>query len=178
MVLIHIESNKMFPKFNIGKSGEELVCYTLSKLGFDCELNNVYELRYDYDISVKKGKLKFTIEVKHDVMACKTNNCAIEYHNSKKDQPSGINATLADIWVQLIPDKQGNISIYGISVDKLKQYIESHEPHKHIISGGEQNSNIFIYKLCDILPHFIRLDTITNPNIMESAFESMLGISA
>ncbi len=167
----------MFPKFNIGKSGEELVCYTLTKLGFHCELNNVYEKRYDYDITVSKGKLKFTIEVKYDVMSCKTLNVAIEYHNSRADQPSGINATLADVWAHLIPEKDGSISIYGISVDKLKHYIENTEPHKHIIAGGEKNSNIYIYKMADILPQFIRLDTITNPIIMESVFDEMLGIS-
>lgn len=164
----------MFPKYDIGKKGEHYVMDVFTNCGFDAELNNDYEKRYDYDLSVNLLGLKFTIEVKHDIMAIKTKNVAIEYHNSKKNQPSGINATLADVWVQLVTYPNTEIFAYAISVKNLKRYILEHEPHKHIISGGEKNSNIYIYKMVDILPHFVRIDNITNPSILKSTLESIL----
>ena len=164
----------LFPKFNIGKSGEEYISYLINKLGFECHMNNEYELRYDYDLIVNMSGLKFTIEVKHDVMSIKTKNMAIEYHNSKKDSPSGIYATLADIWIQLLPYPNEDIHSYAINTKKLIEYTEKTEPFKHIIAGGDKNSNLRIYKLVDILPQFVRIDNITNPNIMKSTFETLL----
>ncbi len=164
----------MFPKFNIGKSGEEYVKFLITRLGFECHMNNVYETRYDYDLSVNLDGLKFTIECKHDVMAIKTKNIAIEYHNSKKDSPSGIYSTLADVWVHLIPYPNEDIHAYAIKTDKLRKYTEDTIPYKHIIAGGDKNANLRIYKVGDILPQFTRIDNITNPNILKSVFEEMV----
>lgn len=164
----------MFPKYDIGKHGENYVIDVFTKCGFSAELNNDYDKRYDYDISANCDGLAFTMEVKHDLMAIKTKNIAIEYHNSKKNAISGINATLADIWVHLVTYPNTEIIAYAIRVQKLKDYINDNEPHKHIIAGGEKNSNLYIYKMADILPIFTRIDNITNPNILKSTMESLL----
>lgn len=164
----------MFPKFNIGKSGEEYVRYLLKEQGFHCEMNNVYETRYDYDLACEIDKLKFTIECKHDVMAIKTKNMAIEYHNCKGDNPSGIYSTLADVWVHLIPFPNESIHAYAINVEKLRKYTEETVPFKHIIAGGDKNANLRIYRLVDILPIFTRIDNIHNPAIMKSIFEGLV----
>jgi len=163
----------MFPKYNLGKNGELYVVEIFDKLGFKAELNNDYEKRYDYDVTVDINNKKYTIEVKHDIMSIKTKNIAIEYWNSKKNAASGINATLADIWVQLLPQKSCEIYVYAVNVNKLKKFLENNEPYKHIIAGGDDNSNIFIYKIEEIIPIFTRLDNITNPRAMEITLETI-----
>ncbi len=165
----------MFPKFNIGKSGEEYVKYLLEHVGFKCELNNNYELRYDYDLTVNMNGRKFTIEVKFDIFSRKSNNWAIEIYNCKSKCPSGIYSTLADVWVHLIPDKNtDHILAYAISVEKLKHFIENSTPCKKIIAGGDANANLLLYKREEIENKFIRFDLLKEPKLLESIFLEMV----
>lgn len=165
----------MFPKFDIGKSGENFVKYIIKQASFECELNNDYEKRYDYDLSVKMGKKKFTIECKYDIYSVKSGNIAIEHYNCKSECDSGINSTLADIWAHIIPDKNSDdILAYAISVKKLKEFVEQTQPHKEIVAGGDKNSNMYLYKKEIILPEFKRFDNITDPKTMKSLFLEML----
>ena len=163
----------MFPKYNLGKNGELYVVDIFTKLGFKAELNNDYDKRYDYDITIDLDGKKYTIEVKYDLYSIKSGNIAIEYWNSKKDTAAGINATLADIWVQLLPQKNCEIYVYAISVNKLKDYIKNNSPFKNIFSGGDKNSNMLIYRIEDIISEFIRLDSITIPSVMKSVIEGL-----
>ena len=166
----------MFPKFNIGKSGENYITYLLKKAGFECELNNDYEKRYDYDISVKMGKLKFTIESKYDVYSLKSGNIAIEVHNCKQDCPSGVYTTFADIWVQLIPDKDNadTILAYAIKTQDLIHFIETTSPFKKTTASGDKNSNLMIYKKEVILPLFSRFDHIESKSELKAVFSELL----
>ena len=163
----------MFPKYDIGKDGENYVKTILINAGLKCELNDNYELRYDYDLIAKLGRKKFTIEVKKDDMSAKTKNLAFEYYNSKSKKPSGIDVTKADIWVHLTP-QNGEIQAYAIHVNKLRCYISTVTPFKHIKSGGDDNSDLWIYKMVDILPEFIRFDNINDGKELKAIFAEML----
>lgn len=165
----------MLPQFNIGKSGENYVKYLFNVAKIQCELNNDYSLRYDYDLIVKIRKLKFTIEVKYDIFSVKSGNIAIEVFNCKSNRESGIYSTLADVWVHLIPEKESaNILAYAIKTDKLKKFIETANPVKKITAGGDNNSNMLLFKKEQILPIFERFDNINNQNSMEELFLKLL----
>lgn len=164
----------MFPQFDIGRSGENLVLYLIREAGFECELNEDYSKRYEYDLSVKMGKLKFTIECKHDVYSLRSGNIAVEIHNCKSDKPSGIYSTKADIWVYLIPTKDKAILAYAINTQKLILYTESTTPFKSTTASGDKNANLKIYKKEDILKEFIRFDNITDKKILKAVFAEML----
>ena len=118
--------------------------------------------------------LKFTIEVKSDLLAIKTNNIAIEYRNSKSNTESGITATLADIWVHLISVPDGGIQAYAITVEKLRHYTETVLPYKHFIAAGDANSCLWIYKMTDILPEFQRFDHIKKDSQLKALFSELL----
>lgn len=164
----------MPPEFDIGKNGEKLVKYLINKCGFICELNNDYALRYDYDLSVNIDGLKFTIEVKTDAYSLKSGNLAIEVHNCKKDCPSGIYSTLADIWVQLLPNEDGSVSAYAINTKKLLLFIESVDPLKKTTKSGNANANLRIYKKETILPEFTRFDNLDKGQLKAVFSEMML----
>lgn len=103
-----------------------------------------------HDLDCKLGRKKFKCEVKYDVMAEKTGNVAIEYHNSKRDEPSGINVTLADIWVHIITDSN-NRTMWITSVKNLLVFIQNNTPYKTIIGAGDKNACLYLYKAKDIL---------------------------
>ncbi len=165
----------MFPKFSTGKRGEEYTKLLLDNVGFKCELNTDYQKRYDYDLTVKMGKVEFTIECKYDVMSLKTGNLAIEYFNSKSNTASGITVTKSDIWVQLIPEKNSqNILAYAISTSKLRCFIESVQPFKIVVGKGDGNSDMMIYRMDAIIPEFSRFDNVTDKKIMKAIFSELL----
>ena len=62
---------------------------------------------YDWDLSVSQqvtGYEVFTVEVKYDEMQAKTGNIAIEIYNPKSGKPSGLTATKANLWCQVLKD--------------------------------------------------------------------------
>lgn len=151
----------------LGRSGEEMVIQLLNNANLEAAKNNDLAKKYDYDVMFKIGKVTKTIEVKFDYMAVKTGNLCLEYHNSKKDEPSGIFVTKADFWCQIILDDT-NPTIWISSVKKLKAFIESNTPHKTIKSGGDKNANLFLYRLDDILPVFTRIDNVNADDLLSS----------
>lgn len=130
----------------IGKTGEQIVLDILNSAALNAVKNTDLSKKYDHDIEFKLGKKTKTIEVKFDYMAVKTGNLCIEHHNSKKDAPSGITATKADIWCQIILDGD-NPTVWMTKVDTLKDYIAKNEPKKKIVSGGDGNANLYLYGL-------------------------------
>jgi len=151
----------------LGQSGEELVIKLLNNASLPAVKNDDLEKKYDYDVIFEYGKSKKTIEVKFDYMAVKTGNLCIEYHNSKKDQPSGIEATKADFWCQIILDGD-NPTVWITSVVKLRAFLSSTTPHKTIKSGGDKNANLYLYKLDDILPVFSRIDNVDSTLLLST----------
>jgi hypothetical protein len=164
----------MFPKYDIGKNGELYVRDIFTKCGFIAEMNNVYELRYDYDLLVDMDGRKFTIEVKFDVLALKYGNLAIEVRNCKSNSPSGIYSTQADIWVHLLTEKDSSVTAYAIPVKKLISFVENTIPLKHTTKSGDQNANLMLYKKDVILPQFTRFDYITDPKVLFNTFANLL----
>lgn len=136
---------------SLGDIAENSVSEILSKLGTVSKNNDI-----GHDLKVE-GDLNFTVEVKYDMYANKSGNIAVEYHNTKKDKPSGIRASLADFWVYYLNKDE----IYLISLDKLKSYTETNTPYKNIIAGGDKNANIYLYKKSDIVKEFINLAEIS-----------------
>lgn len=130
-----------------GDAAENELLEYLHSVGIDAELNLIYSLRYDYDIiarNVNHSTLKdevLTFECKHDSMASRTGNIAIEYHNSKQDKPSGINTTSANLWAHKVDGQ-----IWLIGTNKLREFIATNTPHKTIIGGGDENANLYLYK--------------------------------
>lgn len=141
--------------------------------GFPATLNIDDSKRYDYDVEMDisfcshgtamKMNGLLTFEVKHDVMAKKTGNVAIEFHNSKKNEPSGIYVTKANIWAHKILDE-----IWLCSVSDLKEFVKNEKPVKIVIAGGDDNADLFIFTIdqftaiCTPLSSITHVDDILN----------------
>lgn len=89
--------------------------------------NNTYA--YDFEII----PLGITIEVKHDVMAVKTGNIAIEYEC--RGNASGINTSLAHYWVYKIGQQ-----FYIIELQKLKNILDDEKNIYKKVTGGDKGS--------------------------------------
>lgn len=161
-----------FNSFNIGNVAEEFVCSVFSEHGFDCELNKQTSELQKYDIAASLDDTRFTIEVKYDIMATRTGNLAVEYHNSRKDKPSGIYATTADIWAVVLSSK-GEKELWISGVNALKRFIAENTPYKIIESGGDKNSNMFLYKKDVILPAiFVNAQELTTNEFRKIVYEN------
>jgi hypothetical protein len=144
-----------------GKRGEKIVCNFLDSKNIPFTLNTSSKLKNlaKWDIGFIINGQVIKVEVKFDLMASKTGNMAIEFFNTKMCKPSGIDATDSALWVVVLESKG-----YVCSVGKLKDFIKRNKPLKTIISGGDKNASLYIYKLEHILPIFRLLDE----NICES----------
>jgi len=147
--------------FQKGKSGEECAKGVLELLDIKCEINEDYDKRYDYDLSCKMGRKKFTAEVKFDDKSSTTGNIYIEYHNSKADKPSGVAVTKANLWIHVLPEDDGSKAVWISSVSSLRVFMEEVEPHKKVAFGGDNNSAGYVYTKESILDKlFKRIDNL------------------
>lgn len=153
--------------YSVGKNGEDLIIQLFNINGIVSEKEKDLTKKYDHDLVSKIGSQTFTCEVKFDMMAQKTGNLAIEYHNSKLDKPSGLSVTKADIWVHLVKDGDNTV-IFATSVSSLLKFTQTHKPLKTIKNGGDGNANLYIYKLEDIQNIFTRLDNIDSKTLQSS----------
>ena len=148
----------MFAKLAVGKEAEiELVNY-LESINIAAKLNDNYLLRYDYDVIAEYNNKYTTFECKSDLMAKKTGNVAIEYWNSRKNEPSGILITKARWWTHKIE----NI-IWICEVKRLISFTNDEKPDKLVTKGGDKNADLFIYKVDRFTSICRDLSTITNP---------------
>jgi hypothetical protein len=111
----------------------------------------------DWDLSAAQigtGYEVFTVEVKYDEMQAKTGNIAIEIYNPKSGKPSGLTATKANLWCQVLQD-----AVWITSVKTLKKFCEETPPLKMFSSAGDGNAAILLYKTEDILEIFERVDS-------------------
>lgn len=154
--------------FQKGRKGEDFAKEVLEKFGVLCEMNTDYEKRYDYDLSCKLGKEKFTIEVKFDDKSASTGNLYIEYHNSKADKPSGVTVTKSNLWIQVLPEEDGLKTVWVTSVSSLRNFMEEVEPYKKIAFGGDDNSAGYVYTKETILNKlFKRIDNLDKKNAIK-----------
>lgn len=151
--------------FGYGTHGEKFVQQLFEKAGIECAKNNDTDTRLEHDLVCKIGRTKFTCEVKFDVMAQRTGNIAIEYHNTKKDTPSGLNATKANIWAHLIYDDSNKV-VFVTSVAKLRDFCSKNTPKRVIKNGGDKNANLLLFECDVILPSiFHRIENIESDKV-------------
>ncbi len=151
--------------FIIGNDGEAFITSLFLSADIECEKHTDKETRHEHDLTCKIGKKKFKCEIKYDLMAEKTSNLAIETHNCKKDTPSGIEATKADIWGVVLRDGENKVA-YLASVKRLKEFCNSAIPLKKIVAGGDKNANLLIFKCDQILPEvFHRMETLNKEDL-------------
>ena len=117
----------------------------------------------DWDLSVAQlgtGYEVFTVEVKYDEMQAKTGNIAIEIYNPRSGKPSGLTATKASLWCQVLKD-----SVWITSVKALRKFCEETTPFKMFSSAGDGNAAILLYKTEDILEIFERIDECSKQSL-------------
>ena len=147
----------MLKSLAIGQEAELELITHLNSIGMKAHVNQVKELRYDYDVlAFFGGKYEInheanfagitmdfiTFEVKNDVMATRTGNVAIEYFNSKQCKPSGIYVTKAKWWVHKIDG-----ILWVCEVEKLINFTKTEKADKMIVGGGDKNADLFIYRV-------------------------------
>jgi len=102
-----------------------------------------------YDILMEKKGKKMKIEVKTDNKTLYTPNIIFEY--KAYDEPSGIKATEADLWVYVFPGLQ---QVWFIKINGLKELIEAYNPEKlpesddtyRIVAGGDgSNTRCYLW---------------------------------
>lgn len=138
------KKKSILKSFDEGSKGEQIIIDMFQKIGHKCEKSTgmlVHDLIIDDT---------YHAEVKYDLMSRKTGNLAIEYHNSKKDTPSGINATTADFWFHIVFTKAGEQKVLYAFIPYLREWIVENKPLKNIKGGGDDNADLYIYKLEDI----------------------------
>jgi uracil-DNA glycosylase family 4 len=145
---------------NIGKIAEEYTSRLLQSAEIQCEFNEDISKLIEYDLLCKMGKKKFTVEVKFDVKSAQTGNICCEVWNTKKDEPSGIYASTADIFVYVLNDGP-NMVAFAINRLKLLSYIETVKPKRVIDCGGDDNAKLFLYPDLQILNEFTQIDNLT-----------------
>lgn len=151
--------------FGYGTHSEKFVVQVFEQAGISCVKNPDVNTRLEHDLDCKIGRTKFTTEVKFDVMAQRTGNIAIEYHNTKKDAPSGLNATKANIWAHILYD-DSNKTLWITSVAKLKDYCNKNTPKKVVKNAGDKNANLLIFSCDVILPDiFHRVENVDSKTI-------------
>lgn len=154
-----------------GRLAETRVADLLKMAGYEVEWSKVG--CKEHDLEVKKGRKKFTIEVKYDLMATKTNNLAIEYHNPKSDKPSGISVTASTVWAHCIKDDT-NIVVFITSTKALLAWVNTQQPKKTIAVGGDKNASLYLYDMDTILDAiFTRIDDV-NPSELEKVIKKVI----
>lgn len=154
---------------SIGKIAENLV----TKLFNGCGLQTTpvsFSDRKLWDIKVDipqswgmPTKPHFTTEVKHDVYEQRSGNLAVEVWNTKKNEPSGIKITQADLWTFVLSD-----SIWITRSGDLRTYIDAVPPKRIIENAGDGNAMVMLYESQEILQMiFHRLDGISKKEVVK-----------
>lgn len=143
-----------------GKSAEQLVSDILSSAGFSSSLDSAARLQWDIVSTYKK--LEFHTEVKFDAYEQRSGNIAIEVFNSRLGKPSGLTATEAFFWAQVLSNKV----VWITRVTKLKDYTDAQAPLRIIDKGGDKNATLYLYPSREILPDvFTRIDNMTTEQV-------------
>tara|TARA_Y100001938_G_scaffold145199_1_gene221369 strand:+ start:131 stop:628 length:498 start_codon:yes stop_codon:yes gene_type:complete len=149
-----------------GENAEDSVADILSSL-WDVHKSSDLESGAfsDWDLSAAQkgtGYEVFTVEVKYDEMQSKTGNIAIEIYNPRSGKPSGLTATKATLWCQVLQD-----SVWITSVKSLRKFCEETPPFKMFSSAGDGNAAILLYKTEVILEIFERIDECSKEELIQ-----------
>ena len=90
------------------------------------------------DIEVTLPDRKYTIEIKYDIMAQKTNNLCFETNN-KKGKLTGISSTQSHKVIYVVPDKK-NFYLYLFETEKLQKYLldDDNKSRFRSVWGGDR----------------------------------------
>lgn len=138
--------------------------------GFTAAPNNEQANYLFWDVVACIQGKSLTLEVKYDKLQAKTGNVAVEFYNTRKNAPSGIEATKSDLWVFVL-DNPTTVWIAKTCV--LKHYFHSNYG-RVIRSGGDNNSNMKLFRSEKILKEiFVRIDNM-NPEKIKRTVLSMV----
>lgn len=122
---------------SIGKMGEKFARKQLEKLGYATKDGDGKKVDFWLIVAEKE----IPCEVKFDVYAEKSGNLAIEYYNTKSCKPSGISSTTCELWFHVLGDDE----IYYCRCKDLLDFTVKTKPFKDV-SGGDQNSQMYLYR--------------------------------
>ena len=162
-----------FPKdLRKGHEAEDFILALLVQAGLPASSNDNRKTFSDFDLTAEINNRPFTIEAKYDLFEKKSGNIAIEFFNPKSNQPTGIDATKADLWVHVL-DKP--MSAWVTNVATLRRYIRTHDPVRVVERGGDSNASMLLYKreviFADI---FYQLDGLS-PQSVRNLLLKLLG---
>ena len=142
-------------QYRQGATGEDLIINLLSSFDIPAKKPVPFNKFYDLIIEPNDG-VSSTGEVKSDLMGKATGNIALEFWNSKKNEPSGLTATMADMWFHIFCEE-----VWITNVLDLRVYVQNVKPAKVVFSGGDKNANLYIYKADKIFNDvFTRIDNL------------------
>jgi hypothetical protein len=115
---------------------------------------------YDFTMQDKHGNI-IAVEVKEDFTCQRTGNVGVEYSSRGKD--SGIVTTRADKYVWKVHTPTGEICLYQMNVDKLREHINQGAWFKAIIGGdiGSESKN-YLFRLEFLEKHAEFLTVLEN----------------
>ncbi len=152
---------KFLGSLRVGNFGQRMIEEELIKL-FGVEILETHN-GGGWDFKAKLQEKIFLAESKFDIRSAETGNIAIEFFNSKIGKPSGISSTISDVWFYLLPD----MTKWFASVLTIKQFLVDVKPLRTVYGGGDNNSDMVLYKKEDILPSFHQLGENSLPHLLE-----------
>ncbi len=152
---------KFLSSLRVGDTGQTIIENELISL-FGAEILERWK-GGGWDFKAKLNKKIFLAESKFDIRSAETGNIAIEFYNSKICKPSGISATISDVWFYLLPD----MTKWFASVKTIKQFMEDVKPLRIVYGGGDDNSDMVLYRKEVVLPVFHQLGANSLPHLLE-----------
>lgn len=147
----------------LGQEAEEKAMSLFRGLGFFCCREGCGARGADLvaraaTVNGSRGRLWF-LEVKRDLWASRSGNLALEYRNPRRDAPSGILSSLADLWVYDLGE-EGGLWVTGTA--RLRKFF-LYEPFvRDVRRGGDGNSSFRLYRKDHMLSVFRRIDGLQN----------------
>ncbi len=133
----------------IGKLVEKYVGKIFEDLGFEVEYNNDRYIKWD--IRIKKKKKNYTIEIKFDKFERRSGNLAFEIFNPKKNTPSGVYITEANLWCHVISPEYDKYEVYICSTRDLRTFLNNIKPDKVVLHAGDGNATLKLYNKYKVL---------------------------
>lgn len=140
--------SKFYKDRKIGINKEMEIAQYLVDTGFVARKSS--SLGHDLDIW-GDGEPVTKLEIKFDQKYSITGKLAVEFYNHKQGRSSGIQNSKADIWVYYISEQE----IMAIPSQVLKSLVLMYQDH--IVSGGDQNSNLVLIPFKKVQECFLNL---------------------
>lgn len=156
--------------FKVGKIGEAYVASILIGAGISVEMNRKKDKMKYYDLLCSYNGVDFTCEIKFDKKFQVTGNIVIEYKNTRKNEPSGIAISKADLWF-IVLCFDGKLTAWCTPLSLLKRFVSSNVPVRVVKNGGDDNSSFYLYKFSDISSILTRVDGLSNAEIANTIME-------